>query len=143
MAETREAAEEIKGKIRLEYEVLDGVYTIDDALKDEILVHEGRSNLLDTEIVNRGNVDKALRESDYVYEGSFTTPFTEHAFMEPECAVALPYGDGVSVYAGDQSIYDDSDCRRRKYVSTPCLSAAASEARRTCPCSTMPRWQRS
>ncbi len=107
VAETREAVEEIKGKIKLEYEVLDGVYTIDDALKDEILVHEGRSNLLDTEIVNRGNVEKAFRESDYVYEGSFTTPFTEHAFMEPECAVALPYGDGVSVYAGDQSIYDD------------------------------------
>ena len=38
---------------------------------------------------------------------TFTTPFTEHAFMEPECAIGYPYADGVLVYAGDQSVYDD------------------------------------
>ena len=107
VAETRDAVDEIKGKIKLEYEVLPGVYTIEDALTDDIKVHEGRSNLLDTEIVNRGNVDKAMRDSDYVYEGDFSTPFTEHAFMEPECAIALPADGGVYVYTGDQSIYDD------------------------------------
>ncbi len=107
VTKTREALEEIKGKIKIEYEVLPGVFSPEEALKDEIPVHEGRSNLLDTEIVNRGNVEKALRDSYYVYEGEFTTPFTEHAFMEPECAIAVPEEDGVYVYTGDQSIYDD------------------------------------
>ena len=107
VGETKEAVERIKSKIRLEYDVLPGVFTIDDALKDEIQVHEGRSNVLDTEIVDRGNVGKALSESFFIYEGEFSTPFTEHAFMEPECAVAMPYKDGVMVYAGDQSVYDD------------------------------------
>ncbi len=117
VAETREALDEIKGKIKLEYETLPGVYTIEDALKDEIQVHEGRSNLLDTEIVDRGSVDKAMAESFYVYDGEFSTPFTEHAFMEPECAIALPDGDGVYVYAGDQSIYDD----QREIMRMLCL----------------------
>ena len=37
---------------------------------------------------------------------SYKTPFTEHAFLEPECAVAFPYGDGVKVYTSDQGVYD-------------------------------------
>ncbi len=107
VAETREALKEIKEKVKIEYEVLPGVYTPEEALSDEILVHKGRSNLLDEERVSRGDVDKALSESDLVFEGTYTTPFTEHAFMEPECAIATPYGDGVYVWAGDQSVYDD------------------------------------
>ena len=107
VAETREALKEIKEKVKIEYEVLPGVYTPEEALSDEILVHKGRSNLLDEERVSRGDVDKALSESDLVFEGTYTTPFTEHAFMEPECAIATPYGDGIYVWAGDQSVYDD------------------------------------
>ena len=36
----------------------------------------------------------------------FTTPFTEHAFLEPECAVAFPYKNGVKVQSTDQGAYD-------------------------------------
>ena len=36
----------------------------------------------------------------------FETPWTEHAFLEPECAVAMPFDDGVFVYSSDQGIYD-------------------------------------
>ena len=34
------------------------------------------------------------------------TPFTEHAFLEPECAIAFPYKDGVKILSTDQSVYD-------------------------------------
>mgnify|MGYP000143373039 FL=1 len=37
---------------------------------------------------------------------TYCTPFTEHAFLEPECAVAFPYKDGVKVYSTDQGVYD-------------------------------------
>ena len=36
----------------------------------------------------------------------FETPWTEHAFLEPECAVAMPFDDGVFIYSSDQGIYD-------------------------------------
>ena len=35
----------------------------------------------------------------------FSTPFTEHAFLEPECAVAVPDGDGIRLYTTDQSAH--------------------------------------
>ena len=37
---------------------------------------------------------------------TFETPFTEHAFLEPECAVATPYKDGVKIFSTDQGAYD-------------------------------------
>ena len=108
IASKAEALERIKGKIHVEYEELDGVYSPEEAAKDETEVHEGRSNLFDHEHVSRGNAEKALSESDYIVDEIYTTPFTEHAFMEPECAVARPYKeDGVFVYASDQSVFDD------------------------------------
>ena len=108
IASKAEALERIKGKMHVEYEELDGVYSPEEAAKDEIEVHEGRSNLFDQEHVSRGNAEKALSESDYIVDETYTTPFTEHAFMEPECAVAMPYKeDGVFVYASDQSVFDD------------------------------------
>lgn len=108
IASKAEALERIKDRIHVEYEELDGVYSPEEAAKDEIEVHEGRSNLFDHEHVSRGNAEKALSESDYIVDEIYTTPFTEHAFMEPECAVAMPYKeDGVFVYASDQSVFDD------------------------------------
>ncbi len=37
----------------------------------------------------------------------YSTPFTEHAFLEPESALAMPDGDGVIIYTGSQGIYDE------------------------------------
>ena len=107
VASEREALDELKKKVRIEYEVLEGVFSPEEAMKDAIPVHQGQSNIYDTERIVRGDADKAIADSDIVITETFKTPFTEHAFMEPECAVALPDGDGVFVYASDQSVYDD------------------------------------
>ena len=107
VAETEDALKRIRDKIKIDYEELEGVYTPEDALKEKIQVHEGHSNIMDHEHISRGNAEKALSESAYIVDKTYFTPFTEHAFMEPECAVALPDGDGVFVYASDQSVYDD------------------------------------
>lgn len=107
VAETEEALGRIKARIRIKYEELEGVFSPEEALSEKIQVHEGKSNVMDHEHISRGNAEKALSESDFIVDRTYTTPFTEHAFMEPECAIALPYDDGVFVYASDQSVYDD------------------------------------
>ena len=107
VAETEEALEEVKKAIKLDYEILEGVFTPEEALEEKIQVHEGHSNVMDHEHISRGNADAAIRSSAFIVDEVYTTPFTEHAFMEPECAVALPDNDGVLVYASDQSVYDD------------------------------------
>ena len=69
------------------------------------LVHE-KGNICQSRHVTRGDAKKALAESKYVVTRSYSTPFTEHAFLEPECALAFPYKDGVKVYTSDQGVYD-------------------------------------
>ena len=97
---------EAKKKIRIEYEVLKPVTSIAEAMApDAPKVHSG-GNLCQSRHVTRGNAKDALKASAFTVTKSFSTPFTEHAFLEPECAVAFPYKDGVKILSADQGVYD-------------------------------------
>jgi selenium-dependent xanthine dehydrogenase len=99
--------DEILALIELDYEPLAPVTSPQQALSpDSPLIHP-RGNVLDIEHVKRGNPDPAIRASAYVVTHKFKTPWQEHAFMEPECAVAEPVGDGVAMYTSGQSVYDE------------------------------------
>ncbi len=105
-AETKEALEEAKKLVRVEYQVLPFVSSPYEAMKEDApKLHEG-GNLLAHKHASRGNADAAIAASKYVYTEKFTTPYTEHAFLEPECAIAMPYEDGVLIYSSDQGTYD-------------------------------------
>ncbi len=107
VAENKADLDELCKKVKVTYDVLEGVYDVHTALKDEIKVHEGESNVMRSEHIVRGNAKKALEESAHTVHYTFSTPHTEHAFMEPETAVA-EYSDGtVTVYTGSQSVYDE------------------------------------
>lgn len=95
--------------IKVDYEVLEPVTDVFDAVTDRLRVHEDRSNILENCIVRRGgDVQAAMAASDYSVEGRFETQRIEHAFLEPEAAVALPQGDdGLLLYSQGQGIYVD------------------------------------
>ncbi len=102
---TREIVEEAKKAIKVEYEVLDAVFSPQDALKENApLVHKD-GNILSTEHLVRGNADEVIKNSKYKVTTHYSVPFTDHAFMEPECAVAVPENDGIHIISGDQGIY--------------------------------------
>ena len=104
-AETKEILEEAKKLVEVSYEELPFISSPYEAMKEDApRIHEG-GNLLAHKHVSRGNAEKAIAESKYVYTERFHTPFTEHAFLEPECAIAMPYEDGVLVYSSDQGTY--------------------------------------
>jgi CO/xanthine dehydrogenase Mo-binding subunit len=67
---------------------------------------ELHDNVCQSRHVTRGNAKEALANSAHVVTHTFETPFTEHAFLEPECAVAIPYKDGVKIFSTDQGAYD-------------------------------------
>ncbi len=95
-----------KELVEIEYEELTPVCSIEEArAADAPKVHSG-GNICQQRHVVRGNAAKALAESAYTVTETFHTPFTEHAFLEPECAVAFPYKDGVKVLTTDQGAYD-------------------------------------
>ena len=108
VADTRDHADRAKEKIKVEYEVLPFISSIDEAKKEgAVLVHpEYKGNIAQERHISRGDAEKAIAESDFTYTSVFSTPHTEHAFLEPECALSIPTEEGVRIYSTDQGVYD-------------------------------------
>jgi len=99
--------DEILALIEVDYTELDPVTTPQDALRaDAPFIHE-RGNVCAVEHVSRGDVRGALARSAHVVTRKFTVPWQEHAFLEPECAVAEPVQDGLRLHTSSQSVYDE------------------------------------
>jgi aldehyde oxidoreductase len=105
-AETRAAAREAAALVEIEYEVLEPVRSPQEALEPGApRLHEG-GNMLSTSVVQRGDVDGALAAAAHVVSRSFRTQYIEHAFLEPEAALAVP-GEPLHVYSQGQGVWDD------------------------------------
>ena len=105
-AETPEILAQAKALVKVDYEELPMVRNPREAmLPDAPLVHK-EGNLLAHKHIQRGDPAAAIAKSKHVLTQKFSTPWTEHAFLEPECAVAYPEEDGVMVLSTDQGAYD-------------------------------------
>lgn len=105
-AETPEILAQAKALVKVDYEELPMVRSPREAmLPDAPLVHK-EGNLLAHKHIQRGNPALAIAKSKHILTRRFSTPWTEHAFLEPECAVAYPEEDGVMVLSTDQGAYD-------------------------------------
>lgn len=104
-AETPAILERAKKLVEVDYEVLPAVHNPAEAMAPGApLVHEG-GNLLAHRHVSRGDAESAIARSKFVLHREFQTPWTEHAFLEPECAVAYPEAGGVCILSTDQSAH--------------------------------------
>ena len=106
VAESPYILEQAKKAVKIEYEPLEPVRSIAEAKAEGAPKVHSAGNLCQQRHVVRGDAAKAMKESAYTVTGTFRTPFTEHAFLEPECAVSFPYGDGVKILSTDQGAYD-------------------------------------
>ncbi|MGH3017854.1 MAG: selenium-dependent xanthine dehydrogenase [Gaiellaceae bacterium] len=98
-AETRATAREAAALIDVEYaEVLEPVTS----------PFEEGARVLSTSEVKRGDVDAALAGAAHVVSETFRTQFVEHAFLEPESALAVPEDEGrMRVYSQGQGAWED------------------------------------
>ena len=105
VAETQEILEKAKKLVKIDYEVLPAVHNIQEAATDkELVFDEETTNVQAHKHVSRGNATEAIAKAKHVISHHFETPWTEHAFLEPECAVAYIDDDGdVFLYTTDQS----------------------------------------
>ena len=115
----KESLEEVKALVKIDYEVLTPLTSPAEAMASGApLIHDKENNILAHEHLVRGNADEVLAKSKYVVSRHYSLPFTEHAFMEPECAIAMPdsgasWEDGLILYSAGQSIYDEQrECSR-------------------------------
>ena len=107
--------------IEVEYEELPAVFDPEEALQPGApLVHDGPHRVLptradvrarsleNTNIVHlftqrKGDVEQGFRESDLVFENTFTSAPTEHVALEPHVAVAQVQDGRVTVWAASQN----------------------------------------
>lgn len=89
-ARTEQQALDALAKIKVEYEPLPAVFDPLEAMKEDApKVHHPASNIYATKVIKKGDVDKALAESDRIFEKRFRTQMVEHVPIEPHCSIAL------------------------------------------------------
>lgn len=94
--------------IRVEYEERTPLLSPEEAMADDSAHLHPKGNLLATAAVKRGDADRAIAEARHVVTQHYSTPRQEHAFLEPESALAVPTHPGrLTVYTAGQSVYDD------------------------------------
>lgn len=106
--------------IKVEYQPLEAVTTLDQALEAKVLVHEDintvkhlegvffpqkDSNIASWNKNRKGDVDKALEESYMVVENEFSLPTVGHVPMETHVCIvqADPYSDKIRIWSSAQS----------------------------------------
>ena len=100
--------EKAKKLVDVEYEVLPAVHNPTEAAADNAphVFDEEGTNMQAVRRVSRGDAETAIANAKYVISRHFETPWTEHAFLEPECAVSYLDKDGdVMLLTTDQSAH--------------------------------------
>lgn len=103
-AETEELAAQAADLVKVKLEPLQGIFTAEDALKEDAPQLHPEGNILNHVTVRKGDVEKGFAESDVIIEDTYYTQCTEHAYLEPESALAEIDENGkITVWTGSQS----------------------------------------
>ncbi len=107
-AETQAIADEAIQLIQPEYELRPVVSNPQEAHEESSEQLHDHGNLLKHIHFKKGDLKVGFEEADVVVEHTFSTPFMEHLFMEPECSIAVPQEDGgLDLFVGSQIPFDD------------------------------------
>ncbi len=97
VAESYREAEIAINKIKIEYEELEKILTIDQAI-------EKKSFYIQPKVIERGDIKKGFDEAIHVINGEFETGGQEHFYLETQRALAIPEDDGgLFVFSATQS----------------------------------------
>lgn len=109
----KESLNEIKELVEIEYEELEPLTTCEQAMAEDAPKIHPKGNVLSHEHLIRGDAAAKFAEAAHIVTEHYSVPINEHAFMEPECAIAQPEADGVLLWSAGQSIYDEQrECAR-------------------------------
>ena len=111
--ETLEAAEKATRLIEVKYEELPAIFDIEKSIGNQTLIHpdkEGFSFVFDPKNniaanidEELGDVDKALSESEFVFKNTYSTPYAQHAHIEPHISLSwLDENDRIVIRTATQ-----------------------------------------
>jgi len=108
VAESRNIARKAAQLIKVDYEILEPVTDVFNAITESSPKVHGGGNILENCSIKTGEFEYTLSNSAFVAKGTFETQRIEHAFLETEAAIALPHHeDGIKVLSQGQGIYED------------------------------------
>jgi CO/xanthine dehydrogenase Mo-binding subunit len=97
--------EEARRHVSIDYEELPAVFSLADSLDQKEIIW-GDDNVFKKFLVNKGNVDDAWAEGDFIVEGEYETGAQEQLYIEPNGAIAISNPvDGVTVWGSMQCPY--------------------------------------
>lgn len=106
----RETALEAASKLRMEFDVLPTVFSLDEALQVGAPdVHADRPDNRLREIhLEKGSIEQGFTQSDLIIEETYETPSIEHCYFEPDNGIILPKEDGQYIlWIGCHSTYTE------------------------------------
>ena len=102
IAANEELARRVTREVRVDYEKLPGLFDPREAMKpDAIRIHE-KGNILIHSKMRKGNIEEGFRKAHVVVEKRFITQTVEHAYIEPEAALAYWEGEMLVVHGCSQ-----------------------------------------
>jgi CO/xanthine dehydrogenase Mo-binding subunit len=109
-AQTQEIAEHAIGLIQAEFDPQPVISNPVQARQADVPDLHKSGNLLKHIKVRKGDMEQGFAEADVVLEHTFNTAITEHAFLEPECSIAVPLSNGrMEIYVASQIPYQDRE----------------------------------
>ena len=107
-AQTQQIAEQASALIEAEFDLQPVITNPVQARQEGVpQIHE-KGNLLKHIKVRKGDMELGFAEADVILEHTFHTPIYDHAFIEPECSIAVPLTDErMEIYCGTQIPYQD------------------------------------
>lgn len=112
VAETEEAAAEARPLIRVEYEDLPAVFDPFEAMAEGApQLHANIPNNVITHYkVRTGDLEAGWAEAEVIVEGTYTTKWQEHAYLQPEAGLAYMDDEGrVTVQVAGQWMHEDQE----------------------------------
>ncbi len=116
LAESPQAATIAASRVKVEFEPLEAVFDVEEALKPgaPVVTRQGfnyfRYEGHHCRRVRFGDVEKGFAEADLIIERRWDTSPIEHAPMETTGCIAKPEGDGrFTVYTNTQALYFSLD----------------------------------
>ncbi|MDZ4241695.1 MAG: xanthine dehydrogenase family protein molybdopterin-binding subunit, partial [Candidatus Omnitrophota bacterium] len=107
-AESIAEAEAAVAAVRVEYRELEVVGSPQRALEEDSPKLHPEGNTCRHILRHIGDLDRGMREADVIVEGEFSTPFQEHAYIEPEAGLGIASADGrVTVYSPTQFPFEN------------------------------------
>ncbi|HKQ06768.1 MAG TPA: xanthine dehydrogenase family protein molybdopterin-binding subunit [Blastocatellia bacterium] len=103
-AESKAEAEAAARHIRIEYDELPPVLTIEAALAGSEIIYPP-DNIFKRFLIGRGDIDGGFARADLIVEGEYRVPHQEQLYIEPQGMIAIPDNGAMTVMGSMQCPY--------------------------------------